>query len=525
MVMRRSMQPLLAACAATSLVALLVRTADAKNATLACDVSVVGAGWAGAYLAWRLSADVSGFKDSVHEAGAAGVRAVCLFEAYRRPGGRTYSVRIGDYVVDAGAYRFAGDMHLPADLIRALGFLRNCYDPTCKDDDVSGEVPWPYEEPLSKIVDFAGRHLGYGSAIDKMLDQVTLAGGVLHFGEELVGVERGEGGTWVLNMRSGLQAIAGLPSLLGARWAALNCSARQFPPHLTEGRTTVKVYAVYEDAWWVSKLGLMRGTRENLTVPPVAMRYHDGEVVCHVGSDPSGADIWLPARDAASGGEAALKRCRGVLQVFYRHSQLCPSDAPGCMDYWSALPRASLEDPLTVVGQNTHSDHKLNADTDGILFEVHEKLLRMHELDFQSRGISISTVADIKPPTTLAYSVWAHPGTLPPGDRGLLAGPYDVIFQGEAPPSACAAASPHVYLAMTQGVGRWAEVAPGLHVANNDYAMTPANEWHGPWAEQSLLAAEQIAAKGFGLPRPAWLNAAYYDTHVLSAQKASVVLV
>ena len=37
--------------------------------------------------------------------------------------------------------------------------------------------------------------------------------------------------------------------------------------------------AIYEDAWWVSKLKLLRGVRENLTgEPPVAMHYHDGEV-------------------------------------------------------------------------------------------------------------------------------------------------------------------------------------------------------------------------------------------------------
>ncbi|CAE7329682.1 unnamed protein product [Symbiodinium necroappetens] len=38
--------------------------------------------------------------------------------------------------------------------------------------------------------------------------------------------------------------------------------------------------------------------------------------------------------------------------------------------------------------------------------------------------------------------------------------------------------------------------------------------WHGPWAEQSLLAAERLLAKAFHLQRPEWLNETYYKRHI-----------
>ena len=48
---------------------------------------------------------------------------------------------------------------------------------------------------------------------------------------------------------------------------------------MTAGENPPAAKAIYQDAWWVSKLDLLRGVRENLTTePPVAIHYHDGEV-------------------------------------------------------------------------------------------------------------------------------------------------------------------------------------------------------------------------------------------------------
>lgn len=431
---------------------------------------------------------------------------ICIFEAYHRSGGRTYTKQIDDYSIDVGAYRFAGDMHLPADLImHALGLPTACYDPTCVDADMhDGEVPWPYKEPLRKIVNFAGRHVGYGEAIKVMLDQMVVAGVQVKFGTELSEVTQGPMG-WQLRFRDNsvvesqkvifnlprpaLEQVVGVKDLFGKRWDALNCSARNFAPHLTEAKATVKAYAVYDDAWWVSRLGILHGVAEDLHDPPASIHYHDGEVLCADGVDPGGSEIWSPARSVSD-----RSKCKGVLQVFYRHSQLCPSDAPKCMDFWSSLPRSNGSEPLTVT------------EGEDLLQKVHQKLLSMHASKAKEYNVSLS---GIKPPTSLAYSVWAHAGTFPVGDRGLQATPQDVIFKPSLA-AACGINSLEEFADMVTGTSSWAGVGVGLHVANNDFFATPSAKWHGPWAEMSLITSERILAAAFGLSRPRWLNETYY---------------
>lgn len=511
----------------------------AGGGQVACDVTVVGAGWAGIYAAWRLATGAA------EEDGEP--LAVCLVEAYHRPGGRTYSTRLEGYMVDAGAYRFAGDMHLPADLItRELGLRSACYDPTCRDDDVRGEVAWPYQLPLLKIVDFQGRHLGYGAALEALLARFEAAGGTFVTGARLIGLtsaaapmqraplghekasprttrrwrlafEGGrelESGAVILNMpRPALRRVKGLEEVLGPeRGSAVGCTARAFPPALKEGATTTKVYAIYEDAWWVSKLGLLRGVRENMTTAPtVSIHYHDGEVLCTDGApDAGGSPGWVPAREAPQ-----RERCRGVLQVFYRHSQSCPAAFPGCMEFWANLRRANFSDPVTVVRAGTA------AEGDALLAAVHGKLLAMHADELAAAKIPADSIAG---PSTLLYSVWHHEETLPAQDAGLLTGPQDLIYGDAAGglPAACgggasASLSAAAWEERVAGSGAWAAEGPaaGLHIVNNDFAATAASRWHGPWSEASLLATERLLKRVFKLQRPRWLNASYYDRNVL----------
>ena len=473
----------------------------------ACAVAVVGSGWAGTYAAWRLQ-----------EAG----HSVCLFEAYHRPGGRTYSTELDGFTVDAGAYRFAGDMHLPSDLIDALHLQSECYDPTCQDEDVRGEVQWPYRQPLKKIVGFDGRHRGYGAALSAMLGRFEGLGGRMFLGAELVGIEQHRRhGDWLLEFNStgavplpatrwrGRRALLNLPrSRLAAlklaerlpeRWPAMQCTDRALPSNITEGATTTKVYALYEDAWWVRMLNLLRGVRENLTQLPVAIHYHDGEVLCSSGLDAGGQPLWRPARHTSQ-----RDRCRGVLQVFYRHSQSCPVAFPHCMDFWAALPRRNLSDPLTV------------SEEAALRRAVHEKLIAIH-YDQLKVHFSEEEIRAIEEPTSVAYSVWYHQGTFPAGDRGLLSGPQDVIFDQDGPKCG----SIQEYEDKVYGVGAFRD--SGLHVANNDFAIIERSSWHGPWAEQPLVAAEKILAEAFDLPRPAWLNKTYYDRFIARSLAASFV--
>ena len=89
-----------------------------------CEVAVVGAGWAGAYFAYRLAVDTATVDPS----------NVCVFEAGGRAGGRIYSMHdlpgLGDMVLDLGGYRFIETDLLPAQLVfDALKLPTACREP------------------------------------------------------------------------------------------------------------------------------------------------------------------------------------------------------------------------------------------------------------------------------------------------------------------------------------------------------------------------------------------------------------
>merc|ERR1719460_2101978 len=112
------------------------------------------------------------------------------------------------------------------------------------------------------------------------------------------------------------------------------------------------------------------------------------------------------------------------------------------MEYWSSLPRVNESDPLTVVGEGGRQ-----AGT-SLREAVHAKLLAMHAAVFKARNVSQEGLA---PPTSLAYSVWAHSGTFPAGDKGLLSGPQDVVFAGDDLAAACQLPSLQDYEDRVQG--------------------------------------------------------------------------
>ncbi|CAE7281467.1 unnamed protein product [Symbiodinium natans] len=104
-------------------------------------------------------------------------------------------------------------------------------------------------------------------------------------------------------------------------------------------------------------------------------------------------------------------------------------------------------------------------------------------------------------------------------DPGMLTGPQDLIYDpAKGFPASCGVTSPKAFDDRVQGVGEFGHVAPGLHVVNNDFAAAERSAWHGPWAEQPLLAAERLLAKAFQLGRPEWLNETYYKRHILAWQ-------
>ena len=140
--------------------------AASANATLPveCELAVVGAGWGGAYLAWRLSVDDG---TTVAPAG------VCVFEANSRVGGRIYSIHglpnFADLAVDVGGYRFQSRQKLPNDLVfNALKMSTACYDWQCAQN---------CEEDVCYVNrDSYGNNAGYATNIEEMLGRLEAAG-------------------------------------------------------------------------------------------------------------------------------------------------------------------------------------------------------------------------------------------------------------------------------------------------------------------------------------------------------------
>ena len=130
-----------------------------------CDLAVVGAGWGGAYLAWRLAVDT----DYV------AANRTCVFEANGRVGGRVYSVHdlphFGDLAVDVGGYRFQESQLLPAQLVwKALELPTTCYDYGCQ-----AECEGP--QNCYVVKDAYGNNAGYATPIERMLGELEAKGG------------------------------------------------------------------------------------------------------------------------------------------------------------------------------------------------------------------------------------------------------------------------------------------------------------------------------------------------------------
>lgn len=203
------------------LLSFLVTAEDALALPESCEVSSVGAGWAGVYFAFRHA--LNGQK-------------VCIFESSKRIGGRTYSHRLqaaGEwFTLDVGAYRFSPDMHLPGDVINLLGFKTACYEPSCP--PASKEFPPPftfnYTAPLRRIVDEEGMPAGYVTAIRGMVDRILASGGQLFIDANLTDLQALHSGevrlkfgsqsvlTKMVLLNLGCHLCAQLPQAALCRW-------------------------------------------------------------------------------------------------------------------------------------------------------------------------------------------------------------------------------------------------------------------------------------------------------------------
>ena len=462
-----------------------------------CDVAVVGGGWAGLYTAYRLAPTTPN---------------LCLFEARHKTGGRTYSVRedqrpaavtifesfdrgndesslptrfVGedDLTIDIGAYRFGRDMHLPGDLIRFdLNLSTRCYQPDCGLDP-------EFNTTLYKIVDgdAAENAAGYETPLRLMTRDLVARGVRVEYGRELVAVEDGaddrgarlvfadgsavEAGAVLLNLpRKAITALdAGDSPLFRYDATAARLLATCEPCPHPEGFEVeqLKVYLVYPEPWWRTELGILEGSfAATNSSPPFFGRFHDGPML----------------RDAAGALVGA-----GAIETVYTFNEKVPS-----ITYYDAY-RAAGDDPLTVSTNAT------------LLAESHAKLLALHAADFASKGVDPATVA---PPTSAVMGFWD-------ASNKFLPTPMSSNFKAmlkTCPEETClGGVDGHAYTMKTSNPTGGKK---NLFVANNDYWFTGYQGTPCCWAEQSLKVAEHILKTHFALPKPAWLDEAYYRDQV-----------
>eukprot|EP00747_Dinoflagellata_sp_TGD_P120913 gnl/TRDRNA2_/TRDRNA2_173347_c0_seq5.p1 gnl/TRDRNA2_/TRDRNA2_173347_c0~~gnl/TRDRNA2_/TRDRNA2_173347_c0_seq5.p1 ORF type:complete len:314 (+),score=38.36 gnl/TRDRNA2_/TRDRNA2_173347_c0_seq5:41-982(+) len=280
---------------------LVLCSAAASNVPVtpqSCQFAVVGGGWAGIYAAWRIVVDERLVNGS----------DVCLFEASERFGGRTYTLFAKEVAqtkglnIDIGAYRFALQQHLPADLLRGpLGMNISCYIPSCKPEPLDDELV------LYRLVDpETGDSAGYGSALVLMMKQLSTRGVRMMLKHRLEAIYPLDSHDvellWAVGGATGEYAKTRSSSVfLNLPRHALNnlrtdsvifteasqqrkqlftCTPENYGNESMEA--SVKVYLLYEDAWWLTKLGLKEGEVQSLkTEPPIYIRYHDGPFHCH----------------------------------------------------------------------------------------------------------------------------------------------------------------------------------------------------------------------------------------------------
>lgn len=497
-----------------------------------CSEVVVGGGWSGVYWAWR-RLDQPGYDAS----------GLCLLEASGRLGGRTYTVRdlaLGghNFTLDVGAYRFSPDMHLPGDVILKLALPTACYEPGCPSakKDMPKPFQFNYSAPLRRIIDPAtGLPAGYATALEAMAREIAAAGATVTLGAELVGIEprggaadgaaagapalriksaaggatqteRIEPAVVMLNVpRARLLPLPGVASLLGGRVkSALSCIRFDSPKgagwknfsrfHSGNGTTALsKAYLGYESAWWRSPaVNLTEGEYpQNAFFPiatskgvPIGVRWSDGPVRCAAGA---------AERGAAGGAE---RECAGFLEIFYSVSN-------------ETLFRSVSRAPVDPLGVATRATAGATLDL------VHEALLEAISPLLTARGVK---AASLPKPSLLAVGVWTRPDAKEPlGPPVGYTAPTKVYYAPEVSGSLGAACG---VSGLSEGEYRLAALQPlgpgaPLYMANNDWVVSETRYMYGDWAEESLLQAER-ALRVAGQPRPAWLDADYYEQRVAS---------
>lgn len=267
-----------------------------------------------------------------------------------------------------------------------------------------------------------------------------------------------------------LQALLSSKAAVGSDRAAppfqllRNCT----PCGGKDASLAVKVYAIYDDPWWITKLGIVEGHFTHVSdTTPLVGRYHDGPVT----RDPTTGDPIGPA----------------ALEAVYSYTFMTPQIA-----YYVPFATSPGSEPLTVTTD------------DALLTPLHAALMDYHAAAFAAKGLNAS---DVPPMAKVALGVWTSDqfATLTNPASSNMHWMIARIGGSGCPKETCLPPTPSAYNAIISS-----PTSRNIHLANNDYAWTGDHDVPCCWAEQSLKSVERTLHKAWGLAKPAWLDADYY---------------
>eukprot|EP01047_Picozoa_sp_COSAG01_P012102 COSAG01_NODE_538_length_15761_cov_8.160388_6_plen_523_part_00 len=422
--------------------ALLLAAAGAEEvpAPQHCSLAVVGAGWGGAYFAYRMCVDTDTIDCS----------DVCVFEANDRLGGRAYSEPIEEegveepLMMDVGPYRLraAGAPTSTGAEEIALGVTENALG-----IKLVGYTN-PDDTDFKVVDDGLGNNGGFNVPIYRMIEEVTQRGGRLLTGHRAAGAYRtAPGAAHPLTVRfetGDLTEVTADRVFFNTPWAAINqldpgsvyfsdsnATSRECLEMIQGSSVSAKYYVQYDDAWWVTKLGLTEGTFNDADSDPrLAGRYHDGPLRCfYAGGGRREHKTALSRsevlREVSRGHQRSLE-CSGLLLATYVFSnagywlnyQANVSDAQTRVA-WAGAPDRTSEEEEESGAWHRHRQRQrrqLRGEANAaaappprvgsrnpaeLLRQYHERLLSFHAEALEAAGYSPD---DIAPPT------WGYQG-------------------------------------------------------------------------------------------------------------------
>jgi len=404
-----------------------VVTAD-EGGDMHCGLTVVGGGWGGAYFAYRMCIDT----DTIS------CEEVCVFEANERFGGRAYSTAVNEegvldpLKVDVGPYRMR-----TSGAPTSTGAEEIIVGVTSSEEALGLPLVGytnPEDSAFKVVDDGLGNNAGFNTPIYKMLEIIEEQGGRVFMGQRAEGVYRAAPGSnhpLIVRFATGdIGAVTADLAFLNTPWASVNqmdetsalfvdtnATARECVEMITSSSVSAKYYVQYDDAWWVTKLGLTEGTFSTQTEPRLAGRYHDGPLRCfEKGGDKKAPLNKRQVLDAVAKGEQEQLECSGLLLATYVFSNA---------NYWLDF-QANISDAKTTAAWAPPNAKRMadwrrrqlrgesgprigRRDPVELLQEYHETLLNFHATALEEAGYSPE---DIDPPTWGYQGNWNSAGFL-----------------------------------------------------------------------------------------------------------------